>query len=88
MRVIQLSSDVLPTPPKHGGAIETYVWNISKFLPQMGAEVHIISVGNSEKTIAVDKNLYVLTYRLPRINVLRIPRATTYKNLPFLVIRN
>jgi glycosyltransferase involved in cell wall biosynthesis len=87
MRVIQLSSDVLPTPPKHGGAIETYVWNISKFLSQMGVEVHIISVGNSEKTIAVNKNLYIHTYRLPHINVLRIPRATIYKNVPFLVTK-
>jgi len=87
MRVIQLSSDVLPTPPKYGGAIETYVWNISKFLSQMGVEMHIISVGNSEKTIAVNKNLYVHTYRLPHINVLRIPRATIYKNVPFLVIK-
>jgi glycosyltransferase involved in cell wall biosynthesis len=87
MRVIQLSTDVLPTPPKYGGAIETYVWNISKFLSQMGVEVHIISVGNSEKTTVVNKNLYVHTYRLPHINVLKIPRVTIYKNVPFLVIK-
>jgi glycosyltransferase involved in cell wall biosynthesis len=53
----------------------------------MGVEVHIISVGNSEKTIAVNKNLYIHTYRLPYINVLRIRRATIYKNVPFLVIK-
>ena len=87
MRVVQLSTDVLPTPPKYGGAIETYVWSISKFLSQMGVEVHIISVGNSEKTIAVNKNLYIHTYRLPYINVLRIRRATEYKNVPYLVIK-
>ncbi|MCC6019313.1 MAG: glycosyltransferase family 4 protein [Candidatus Verstraetearchaeota archaeon] len=87
MRVIQLSSDVLPTPPKYGGAIETYVWNISKFLSHMGVEIHVISVGDSEKTIAINKNLYIHTYRLPYVNVLRIPGAAIYKNAPFLAIK-
>jgi hypothetical protein len=82
----QLNSDVLPTSPKYGDVIETYVWNISKFLSQTGVEVHIISVGNSEKTIAINKNLYDHTCKLPYIKVLRIPRATVYKNVPFWLL--
>ena len=87
MRVVQLSSDVLPTPPKYGGAIETYVWNVSKFLSHMGVEVHVISIGDSEKTLAINNNLYVHTYRLPHVSILSISGATIYKNVPFLAIK-
>jgi glycosyltransferase involved in cell wall biosynthesis len=87
MRVVQLSSDILPTPPKYGGAIETYVWNISKFLSYTGVEVHVISIGDDEKTLTINKNLYIHTYRLPHVNILSIPGATIYKNVPFLAIK-
>ncbi|MCC6055392.1 MAG: glycosyltransferase family 4 protein [Desulfurococcaceae archaeon] len=87
MRVIQISSDVLSTPPKYGGAIETYVWNLSRFLSRIGTEVHVITIGKNERTVIINKNLYVHMYRQPNINILRIPRATIYKNVPYLITK-
>lgn len=46
MRVVELSTDLLPSPPIKGGAIERYVYQISRELSKLGVEVHLVSVGD------------------------------------------
>ena len=46
MRIIELSTDRLPSPPLRGGAIERYVYQISQELSRLGVEVHLISIGD------------------------------------------
>ncbi|MEM1831723.1 MAG: glycosyltransferase family 4 protein [Desulfurococcaceae archaeon] len=46
MRVIELSTDRLPSPPLKGGAIERYVYQISRELSRLGVEVHLVSIGD------------------------------------------
>lgn len=46
LRIVELSTDRLPSPPQKGGAIERYVFQISRELAQLGDEVHLISIDN------------------------------------------
>ncbi|MEM3908108.1 MAG: glycosyltransferase family 4 protein [Nitrososphaerota archaeon] len=46
MRIIELSTDRLPSPPPKGGAIERYVYQISQELSRLGVEVHLVSIGD------------------------------------------
>jgi len=46
LRILQISTSLLPTPPIYGGAIESYVYGLSKALSTLGHEVHIIGVPN------------------------------------------
>jgi len=46
MLVVELSTDRIPSPPQKGGAIERYVFQISKALAKLDAKVHLISVGD------------------------------------------
>ncbi|MEM4488730.1 MAG: hypothetical protein QXK88_08055 [Desulfurococcaceae archaeon] len=48
-RVVQLGTDKLPCPPPKGGAIERYIYGISRELAKNGVEVHIISLLSWEK---------------------------------------
>lgn len=47
MRVVQVSTDQLCTPPNFGGAIETYVYGISKELHNLGPEVHLVGLAEN-----------------------------------------
>jgi len=88
VRVVQVSSDVLPSPPKYGGAIETYIWDVSRVLSDMNVEVHIVSVSNGRETLVVNDNCYIHAYSLSRVeNVLRIPRVSVYRNVLLLTIK-
>ncbi len=51
VRIVELCTDILPCPPPKGGAIETYVYGISKATALQGAEVHLIT---TEKRHDVD----------------------------------
>jgi len=51
VRIVELCTDILPCPPPKGGAIETYVYGISKAMALQGAEVHLIT---TEKRHDVD----------------------------------
>jgi spore coat protein SA len=44
LRLVELCTDRLPCPPRKGGAIETYVYGISKALATLGVEVHLITI--------------------------------------------
>jgi spore coat protein SA len=44
MRIVELCTDRLPCPPLKGGAIETYVYGISKAMVMQGAEVHLATI--------------------------------------------
>jgi len=46
MLVVELSTDRIPSPPQKGGAIERYVFQISRALAKLDTKVHLISVGN------------------------------------------
>lgn len=45
-RIVELCTDRLPCPPPKGGAIERYVFNLSKTLSRRGVEVHLIGMKN------------------------------------------
>ncbi|MEM4004426.1 MAG: glycosyltransferase family 4 protein [Desulfurococcaceae archaeon] len=49
-RVVQLGTDKLPCPPPKGGAIERYIYGVSRELAKNGIEVHIISLPGWEKS--------------------------------------
>lgn len=49
MRIFQIGTDRLPCNSKFGGAIETYVYNISKELAERGLKVHVITLGNKDE---------------------------------------
>jgi spore coat protein SA len=51
IRIVELCTDRLPCPPLKGGAIETYVYGISKAMVMQGAEVHLVTI---EKRYDVD----------------------------------
>ena len=51
VRIVELCTDILPCPPPKGGAIETYVYGISKAMALQGAEVHLLT---TEKRLDVD----------------------------------
>jgi glycosyltransferase involved in cell wall biosynthesis len=51
IRIVELCTDKLPCPPPKGGAIETYVYGISKAMVMQGAEVHLVTI---EKRYDVD----------------------------------
>ena len=90
MRVVQISSDVLPVPPRYGGAIETYIWNISKTLSAMGVEVHILSINTDvkESSIIINDNIYLHTYHLRGVaKILTVPVANVYKNVTYLTFK-
>jgi len=46
MLIVELSTDRIPSPPQKGGAIERYVFQISRALARLGVNVHLISVGD------------------------------------------
>jgi len=61
MLVVELSTDRIPSPPQKGGAIERYVFQISKALASLGVNVHLISVGDgfySESLDGVVRHVY------------------------------
>jgi len=58
MRVVQIGTDKLPCPPKFGGAIETYLYSISKELARNGLEVHLITLGDKEGTYVKDNVIF------------------------------
>ena len=87
MKVVQLSSDALPVPPRYGGAIETYIWNLSKVLVSKNIDVHIFSLGDKESSFTTQK-IHYHTFNLSTLSkIIRIPRLHTYKNLIYLLFK-
>jgi spore coat protein SA len=62
IRIVEICTDKLPCPPPKGGAIERYVFNLSKALSKIDVEVHLVTMGSS---LAEDyKNVIVHSYDL------------------------
>ncbi|MEM0057190.1 MAG: glycosyltransferase family 4 protein [Candidatus Geothermarchaeota archaeon] len=54
MRIVEVSTNLIPSPPLKGGAIERFVFNISKSLVALGLEVHLISVNKKRGINKID----------------------------------
>ncbi|MEM4763058.1 MAG: glycosyltransferase family 4 protein [Desulfurococcaceae archaeon] len=63
MRIIEVSTSLIPSPPLKGGAIEKYVYNVSKSLVTLGLEVHLISVNRKH---GISKINGIIRYTYPR----------------------
>jgi spore coat protein SA len=73
IRIVELCPEFLPCPPRRGGAIETYVYGISKIMGKLGAEIHLVTI---EKRQDVDYNgIYI-----HNINLLK-PIAIKFREL-------
>jgi len=46
LKILEVSTSTLQTPPEYGGAIESYVYGLSNALSKMGHEVHVLGVRN------------------------------------------
>lgn len=69
MRIIELSTDRLPSPPVKGGAIERYVYEISQELSKLGVEVHLVSIGDKYR-IRKRSSVYHHVYSVEDMNLL------------------
>jgi len=90
VRIVELCTDILPCPPPKGGAIETYVYGISKVMALQGAEVHLVT---TEKRHDVDYgNVHVhvvnlstsIASKLRKLSALISPQNS---NIPYLSIK-
>ncbi len=94
LRVVMLSSDRVPVPPEKGGAIESWIYNISKELAKLGIEIHVISLAggkNIEKHyVYTDSCVYFHTFSLKeplaKVSEILLHRSTFYnKYLAYLL---
>lgn len=88
MRIVQIGTDVLPVPPKYGGAYETYIYGVSKTLVAMGFEVHIIALDEKEREYVKEGIMYH-TFRLnspwaKSISILLKLIDEPNKNVPYI----
>ncbi|MEM0054074.1 MAG: glycosyltransferase family 4 protein [Nitrososphaeria archaeon] len=67
MRVIEVSTNLIPSPPPKGGAIEKHVFNISSTLATLGLEVHLISV---DEKYCISKVNGIIRHTYPRESVI------------------
>jgi spore coat protein SA len=90
LRIVELCTDILPCPPPKGGAIETYVYGISKAMVLQGAEIHLVT---TEKRRDVDYgNVHVhvvnlstsIASKLRKLSALISPQNS---NIPYLSIK-
>jgi len=79
LRIIELCTDRLPCLLQKGGAVETYVYGISRAMERLGAEVHLVSI---EKQKYVDYgNIHVHTINLTA------PIVAKLRNLLIIIAR-
>jgi spore coat protein SA len=90
LRIIELSTDRLPCPPRKGGAIETYVYGISKSLAMNGFEVHLITI-ERRKTVEYDRVcVHAIDISSPmavKLHELFSAISTENSNIPYLTIK-
>jgi len=72
MRVALVSSGLVPVPPKAGGAVEEYVFQVAKHLRLLGVEAFVVD--------SIDKNTSIMDCA-SGVPVARIPVETSY-NFP------
>jgi len=89
LRIVELCTDKLPCPYERGGAIESYVYGISRALSELGAEVHLITIERSNVDYG-KVNVHVVDIKTPiaknfhkLFSVINIENA----NVPFLTAK-
>jgi spore coat protein SA len=95
LRIIELCTDRLPCPPPEGGAIESYVYGISRAMRRLGAEVHLATI-EVRKDVdydgiivhSVDLSTPIATEVRKFLSLLDpMNRGTVYRNIPYLTAR-
>jgi len=90
VRIVELCTDILPCPPPKGGAIETYVYGVSKAMALQGAEVHLVT---TEQRLDVDYgkvHVHVVNLSTSIASKLRKPFAIISppnSNIPYLSVK-
>jgi len=86
MRIVELCTDRLPCPPHKGGAIETYVYGISKAMVMQDADVTVAPSYSEGAPLVVPESL---ACGIPVIatNVGGNPEYLTLTNLSDLVVK-
>jgi glycosyltransferase involved in cell wall biosynthesis len=71
IRILELCTDRLPCSPPKGGAIETYVYGISKAMAMQGAEVHLVTIEKRHDVDYGKAHVHVIDLSTPIANKLR-----------------
>jgi glycosyltransferase involved in cell wall biosynthesis len=90
LRIIELSTDRLPCPPRKGGAIETYVYGISKTLAMIGSEVHLITIERRKDVDYGKVCVHAIDISSPmavKLRELFSAISTENSNIPYLTIK-
>jgi glycosyltransferase involved in cell wall biosynthesis len=90
IRIVELCTDRLPCPPPKGGAIETYVYGISKAMVMQGAEVHLVTIEKRRDVDYGKVHIHVIDLSTPIASKLRRFFATISppnSNIPYLSMK-
>jgi len=90
VRIVELCTDILPCPPPKGGAIETYVYGISKAMALQGAEVHLITTEKRHDVDYGNIHVHVVNLSTPiasKIRKLSALISSQNSNIPHLSIK-
>uniref|UniRef100_A0A7J3YUA3 Glycosyltransferase family 1 protein n=1 Tax=Ignisphaera aggregans TaxID=334771 RepID=A0A7J3YUA3_9CREN len=90
LRIVELCTDKLPCPPERGGAIETYVYGISKAIVNSGAEVHLVTTRKREDVNYGDIHVHTLDLTHPlSIRFYKVFSRITREggNIPYLTAK-
>jgi len=90
MHIVELCTDRLPCPPHKGGAIETYVYGISKAMAMQGAEVHLVTVEKRRDVDYGKLHIHVINLSTPIASKLRkffVAISPSNSNIPYLSMK-
>jgi len=90
IRIVELCTDRLPCPPPKGGAIETYVYGISKAMVMQGAEAHLVTIEKRRDVDYGKVHIHVIDLLTPIASKLRRFFATISplnSNIPYLSMK-
>jgi len=90
IRIVELHTDRLPCPPPKGGAIETYVYGISKAMVMQGAEVHLVTIEKRRDVDYGKVHIHVIDLSTPIASKLRrffVTISPLNSNIPYLSMK-
>ena len=90
LRIVEICPEFLPCPPRKGGAIETYVYGISKAMVMQGAEVHLVTIEKRRDVDYGKVHIHVIDLSTPIASKLRRFFATISppnSNIPYLSMK-
>jgi len=90
MCIVELCTDRLPCPPHKGGAIETYVYGVSKTMAMQGAEVHLVTVEKRRDVDYGKLHIHVINLSTPIASKLRrffTAISPPNSNIPYLSMK-